>query len=396
MGFPCPARITRAFRIIVVVLLALVLASDGGVYPLRDYFPEAGDESSLKPQNSLMHRRDRDVLAQRLSSEGPQDVEIVTLDGSYYMNIGFGSPPQMLLASLNTGLGDIVVFSNLCADCAFIYDPTKSSTSVNTSAFLTILSSNGSISDDGKLTANPEKVDGYVFNDTILLGAHTISSATFLVLSPGAFIPHPAALGLGPAGSAHTSATRTPFWQSVVAAQGAALEFGLWLGPTTEDDDPNNLIPGGVLTLGGVNASLFTGSIEFSSMEPQAAVWELNISGADISVRGKSIGTSLATRRVVFDPTFKYIVGPAADIAALWAAVPGAANLTDTEPALHSFPCSTVLNFTVSFGGRTWLINDTVKRRNINARHLGLILRFPMTSILYNGKQLALLLLLAS
>jgi hypothetical protein len=64
-----------------------------------------------------------------------------------------------------------------------------------------------------------------------------------------------------------------------VAAQGAALEFGLWLGPTTEDDDPNNLIPGGVLTLGGVNASLFTGSIEFSSMEPQAAVWELDISG---------------------------------------------------------------------------------------------------------------------
>jgi hypothetical protein len=62
------------------------------VYPLHDYFPEAGDESSLKPQNSLMHRRDRDVLAQRLSSEGPQDVEIVTSDGSYYINIGFGSP----------------------------------------------------------------------------------------------------------------------------------------------------------------------------------------------------------------------------------------------------------------------------------------------------------------
>jgi hypothetical protein len=38
----------------------------------------------------------------------------------------------------------------------------------------------------------------------------------------------------------------------------------------------------------------------------------------------------------------------------------------------------------------------TVKRRNISARHLGLILRFPMTSILYNRKQLALLLLLAS
>jgi hypothetical protein len=39
--------------------------------------------------------------------------------------------------------------------------------------------------------------------------------------------------------------------------------------------------------------------------------------------------------------------------------------------------------------------DGTMKQHNINARHLGLILRFPMTSILYNGKQLALLLLLA-
>lgn len=84
-----------------------------------------------------------------------------------------------------------------------------------------------------------------------------------------------------------------------------------------------------------------------------------------------------ATRRVVFDPEFEYILGPAVDVAAFWVAVPHAANLTETEPALHSFrtcstmnmhstvlsasllACSTALNLTVSFGGRAWLINDT-------------------------------------
>ncbi|KAF7348847.1 hypothetical protein MVEN_01404700 [Mycena venus] len=326
-----------------------------------DFSPEAADPRALKPRNALLHRPERDV---RSSFEGPSDVEIVTSNGDYYINIGIGSPPQTFLASLNTGLGDLLVFSDLCDACLDFYDPTKSPTSVNTSTFLTILTSKDATSDNGQTTINAGKVDGYVFNDTVLLGERTVSTANFLALASGAFMPgpaftgiSPAAFGLGPAGSARTTGTRTPLWQAALAAQGAALKFGLWLARTATDDDAENLLAGGLLTLGGANASLFSGDIEFLNMDPLAAFWELNIS--DISVRGKSISINSATRRVVFDPTFKYIMGPAADVAALWAAVPGSANVTDTAPALHSFPCNTTLNFTISFGGRVWSINDT-------------------------------------
>jgi hypothetical protein len=63
-------------------------------------------------------------------------------------------------------------------------------------------------------------------------------------------------------------------------------------------------------------------------------------------------------------------------------------EVLDTDVSMDS-------DFGAMGGGASWP-GAALKWCNINAWHLGLILRIPMTSILYNGKQLELLLLLAS
>jgi cathepsin D len=86
------------------------------------------------------------------------------------------------------------------------------------------------------------------------------------------------------------SVTRAkPYWQAVFdAGVTSSPQFSLFLArhgdPTTEAD--GNKKPGGVLTIGGVNSSLFTGEIEFLNMTSpnQMEFWTLDISSTFFSL----------------------------------------------------------------------------------------------------------------
>jgi cathepsin D len=92
------------------------------------------------------------------------------------------------------------------------------------------------------------------------------------------FLQTSGALGLAFAGNAHT--TNTPVWQAALA-QAPSPEFAIWLRRTKGTKSAGTEGPGGVFTLGGVNASLFSGDVEYLNVTgPEDSFWQLNISGA--------------------------------------------------------------------------------------------------------------------
>jgi cathepsin D len=84
-----------------------------------------------------------------------------------------------------------------------------------------------------------------------------------------------------------------PYWQAVFdAGATTSPQFSLFLArhgdPTTDADGSSK--PGGVLTIGGVNSSLFAGEIEFLDLtDPvQLDFWTLDISSVFFSLFSSS------------------------------------------------------------------------------------------------------------
>ncbi|KAJ7658532.1 aspartic peptidase domain-containing protein [Mycena rosella] len=228
-----------------------------------------------------------------------------------------------------------------CSGISTLYDYSKSSTAVNGSESVSI--PYGGVS-----------AAGYTFTDTIQLGPYSASVVRFLPalkLSPGWLTdPISGVLGLSFAGRAETTAT--PFWQRIIASGEAAVpQMGFWLSRSTSTTGTAE--PGGAFTFGGVNASLYSGDIEFLDLAPsqngEYLFWALNVSA--VAVQGTSINITPGTSLAGFDTANAFIAGPSADVKAIWAAAPGS---NTASGGLYQFPCTTAINITVSFGGKAW------------------------------------------
>ena len=87
-------------------------------------------------------------------------------------------------------------------------------------------------------------------------------------------------MGLAFQSVAHTGAL--PFWQALLNSnQFTSPEISFYLTRYITNITAPPEEPGGVLTLGGTNSSLFTGNIEFLNMSSSAlqGYWSLQMSG---------------------------------------------------------------------------------------------------------------------
>jgi cathepsin D len=74
-----------------------------------------------------------------------------------------------------------------------------------------------------------------------------------------------------------------PFWQALVQnGQFTLPQMSFWLTRYINDTDAQDSEPGGVLTLGGSNTTLYTGEIQFLDMPStgQQSYWQLQLSSA--------------------------------------------------------------------------------------------------------------------
>ncbi|KAJ7230114.1 aspartic peptidase domain-containing protein [Mycena pura] len=244
---------------------------------------------------------------------------------------------------VHTGSADLVVAAASCTSgCpsnVARYDSTKSSTAVNKSTPITI-------------TYSLSSTNGFVFSDTVNMGAFTLQQVDFLqaVKMTQDFVDSPISGLMGLAGAAVAQTTTVPFWQALVADGQAAGEFGFWLSRSQTSGGI-----GGGFTFGGVNPLWYSGDIEFLDVTgKQGGYWTLDVSA--ITVQGQSVSVTTSTNLATFDTSTDIIVGPSADVAALWAKVPGSSAST-SQGGFYQYPCSTAVNITVSFGGRAWAIS---------------------------------------
>jgi cathepsin D len=147
---------------------------------------------------------------------------------------------------------------------------------------------------------------------------------------------------LGLAFPALSNFTGSPFFQTAVSdgvlSQAA---FAFKLADT-----------GSSLFLGGVDNSLYTGSIEYHDLSSSNGFWQ--IGGATISIGGTSAVSGIET---VIDSGATLIYGPPSAVKQFYAKVSGA-QLYDSENGFYSFPCNSVPSTTFNWGGQSWAVSS--------------------------------------
>jgi cathepsin D len=118
------------------------------------------------------------------------------------------------------------------------------------------------------------------------------------------------------------------------------------------------LEPGGSFTMGFTDSTLFTGDIEYVDI-PSSSVAYWTLPMTDLTVQGNSVSLpSGSSSYAVIDTGTTLVGGPAAQIAALYAQIPGSTAGTGDYQGYYMYPCSTTVNVTLSFGGKHWPISN--------------------------------------
>ena len=118
--------------------------------------------------------------------------------------------------------------------------------------------------------------------------------------------------------------------------------MSFWLTRFINDNNAASEEPGGTLTLGGTNSSLYTGDIEFLSVSgPIPSYWLLELSS--VTVQGKSVQVATGSSALsAIDTGTTLIGGPSTDVAAIWAAVPGSQPLSGQMAGFYGFRRSSI------------------------------------------------------
>ncbi|KAJ7617732.1 aspartic peptidase domain-containing protein [Roridomyces roridus] len=282
----------------------------------------------------------------------------------YYTDITIGTPPQHFVFEIDTTSADISVQGTNCqpglCPSSGLYNASASSTAINTSTV--------------PFSSNPDD-KAYFFTDTIDLGPFSVANTQFLVVissdgsssEPDDSDPASGFVGLGFPAAELGFNTRTAFWESIMeTGQTEEPIFSLWLAPDDAVITTGEL-PGGSLTFGGVDQSLFSGDIEYHALSngdtsiDGANQWNVDIQGESV-IYGYVPGVT-SSRNCDSRANFPVVIirenqlgGPGSQITKIWDAIPGA-KINETS-GMFTFPCNSSLNMSISFGGRHWPIND--------------------------------------
>ena len=144
------------------------------------------------------------------------------------------------------------------------------------------------------------------------------------------------------------STRATPMWEALLNDNKFSSPlFSFWVTRFNNVPTATELEPGGLLTLGGTNSSLFTGEIEFVNMPSDIppSFWLLTMTSGwlffGLFVRGHSmtgvigfrmngqeISITRSTALSAIDTGTTLIGGPTADVNRIWRAVPEATALS--------------------------------------------------------------------
>ncbi|KAG2071567.1 acid protease [Suillus decipiens] len=327
-----------------------------------DVVPAQGQTISLLRRNqprdvvewSALAKTQRDNLIAKYSSSttkkrstGYNLIVDQLYDSSYYGSLAIGTPAVSFDVILDTGSSDLWVASSTCGtSCGSIatYNPSSSSTFQNLSTPFDIQYVVGYAA-------------GYVAQDIVQMAGFSVSNQGFAVvdsMSDG-FLTSPVSGLLGLAWESLASSGQMPLWQTLASSNtwDSAL-FAFQLTRYKNDTTAQELEPGGVLTMGYTNSSLYTGSIDYIDIPGTPSYWYIPLT--TLTVQGNSISITSGTTAAI-DTGTTNIAGPASSIEAIYAQIPDSQPATGEWEGYYSFPCSTTVNVELSFGGTNWSIS---------------------------------------
>ncbi|KAF9053233.1 aspartic peptidase domain-containing protein [Panaeolus papilionaceus] len=349
-------RTVTPFLLLTLILTTLTIATNPVHIPLTkrgltrpDNLVAEADKLRLKYGHRTTEEfRDQRNIMRRASSIG---IPVINQGGDsiYIASISIGTPPQPFHVILDTGSSDLWVVGKACQTCkstTLVYDNSRSSSFNSISAGISLQYGSGSVA-------------GSVSSDTVSMGGFTVKNQVFVTAAQtSSGLLEGTVSGL--AGLAFNTIAKTqaiPFWQALVnGAQLSSPEMSFWFARVNDATGPDDERPGGVFTLGGTNSSLFSGNIEFYNLATQPAFWMLSVKAVTVQGQSISVPTGNAALAAI-DTGTTLIGGPSDDVAAIWAAVPGSAP-SQRLPGHFTFPCSTSVEITFSFGGKAWAINS--------------------------------------
>ncbi|KIJ20642.1 hypothetical protein PAXINDRAFT_165539 [Paxillus involutus ATCC 200175] len=347
------------------VLLVLLCLSAEVLGVPRPIIPTAGQSIDLKRRSQPVRnetewaqwaKSQRDTVIAKYSLQpnqkrGTGENLIVNqgYDSSFYGNLAIGTPPSSFDVILDTGSSDLWVASSACqSSCAETenFDSSKSSTFQNlTRAF--------------GVTYGSGEVTGTLVEDVVQMAGFAIKNQQFgsVTSTSSNFLQNPVQGLIGLAWQSLSTSGAMPFWQAL--ASGGSWDSPLMafqLSRFLNDSHAGSLEPGGSLTMGYVNASLYTGSIDYQDIPGEASFWLQEITS--VSVQGNPVSMpSGSASYAAIDTGTTLIAGPNSSIAAIYAQIPGSSPGTGGWEGFYSYPCTPEVNVEISFGGPSWAIS---------------------------------------
>ncbi|XP_065355820.1 lysosomal aspartic protease-like [Calliphora vicina] len=321
----------------VVTLLSLALLSEAAIvvplHKVKEPKSKANELYKLQSKyNDLIKIQPR---------EGVQESLMNYVDDSYYGKITIGTPAQEFLVLFDTGSSNLWVPVAPCAsgDTACenhnTYDPSASSTYVENGEAFSIAYGSGSLS-------------GYLVEDTVSVEGLAIQSQVFAAATnePGntfTYSPFDGILGMGYQTIAQDNVV-PPFYN--MFSQGL-VDTNLFSFYLTREGTSND---GGVLVLGGVDESHYTGDVTYVPVSSEG-YWQFEMTSAEVN------GVNVCENcQAIADTGTSLIAVPNSQYENILGAIGATYNY---DYNTYTIDCSTVDSLppmTLSIGGTTFSI----------------------------------------
>ncbi|KAJ7700486.1 acid protease [Mycena rosella] len=261
-------------------------------------------------------------------------------DEEWAGKISVGTPAQSFLIDFDTGSSDLWIPSSSCTSSTCSskskYTASASSTSSKKSGTFSISYGDGST------------VSGPVYSETVTVAKIKATKQYFSPVTTlsSSFKDDPVDGILGLAFPAISNLNQNPFFVTANDAGSVdANQFGFYLASS-----------GSELYLGGTNSDLYSGDIEFNSVDSSGGFWQAT--GAKAKVGSTSAVTGFQT---IIDSGTTLMYGPPAAVKKLFAKVTGS-KLYDSTNGYYSYPCASPPTISFNWGGKDW----TISAANLN------------------------------
>ncbi|GAA5937791.1 hypothetical protein JCM3775_002127 [Rhodotorula graminis] len=281
------------------------------------------------------------------------EVHLVNYDAdlSYYAPIGIGVPAQYLNCILDTGSADLWVASDYCSSddgCSStipLYNSTLSTTALDMNTSFSVKYGSGS-------------AQGEIFQDYVSFAGYNVSSQAFALVESvsetilGGEISGLMGLGWQPLAASSV----TPFWQNLYQANALPFPgFGVSLTRYIDVANASAVEPGGSLTFGYLNASLYSSEINYLDIPAgMESYWVVRMDAVAVNGTNATSWAQGDGQMVAIDTGTTLIGGPRDVVASVYAQVEGAKAATGNYNGYYSYPCDNNVSIALTFGNITY------------------------------------------